>query len=130
MAVTDGPSGPDFGAILSLNNFSNQAGIKPAPLLLLVPGSGVDTDVFKGLSSQGKGFNAEGMINKLPQGRPNWAQRLGKSIRDSLAADAKKANDAGAPKQTDVTQMAFSQTDMSSITGPTFPRGGGDFGIS
>ena len=123
MAVGEGSSGPDFGAMLSLNNFSNQAGIKPAPLLLFIPGCGVDTDVLKGLSCKGERF--EKKVIPLAQGKKNWVQRLGASFRDSVSADCGKANKEGA-----VTQMAFNQADPSSITGPTFPRGGGsDFGL-
>jgi hypothetical protein len=54
---------------------SNSGGGAPI-IAALLPGGGRDIDVGAGLSSKGKGLNADGMMNKLPQAKPGLLASL------------------------------------------------------
>lgn len=65
-------------------------GAKGIPLLAgLLPGGGRDADVTSGPTLKGKGFNADGMITRLPQGKPKLADKMFQAIA-GMSEDFKK----------------------------------------
>lgn len=123
MAVGDGPSGPDFAAMLSLNNFSAQSGGKGIVLLAgILPAGAKDIDVTAGFTLKGKGLNADATPIKLGNARPGMISKLladmgltGKDVAEGVA----KVGQAGA-----VQQMPFQQVaSIADITGPGLPGG-------
>ena len=96
----------------SLLQSSQGAGGKIAPVLAgILPGGGKDIDIGASLSVKGKGFNGDGMVNKLPQAKPGFLKDLlakmgvtGPEILEGM----KKVAQAG-PVQ---------QASLESITGP------------
>jgi hypothetical protein len=120
--MADGPTGPDFGAMLALINASQgQGGSGCAPILM---GVKLDVNMGANLSIQGKGFNSDGMIAKLPQGKPGLVAKLLKDMGCSgaeILEGMKKVSQA-APVQ---------QANMASITGSDAGHGlGGGFAAS
>lgn len=124
--MADGPTGPDFGAMLSLINASRGAGggSGVAPILM---GCRLDQNVGAGLSLQGKGLNADGMVNKLPQGRPgpvaNFLKNIGLSGPEILEGMRKVAQ-AGAVREASIAEI----TGQNHGLGRSF-SGGSDIGI-
>ncbi len=120
MAFGDPPSGPDFGAMLALINASQgQGGSGSAPILF---GARLECNVGSGLTPQGKGFNCDGIMNKLPQGKPGILAKLLKDCGftgSDIAAGLKKCADA-APAQ----QAAFQQASQAELFGQGGPTGG------
>lgn len=124
--MADGPTGPDFGAMLSLINASRGpgGGSGVAPILM---GCRLEENVGAGLSLQGKGLNADGMVNKLPQSRPgpvaNFLRSIGFSGSEILDGMRKVAQ-AGAVREASITDI----TGQSHGLGRSLP-GGSDIGI-
>ena len=115
-----------------------QGGSGNAPLLF---GARLEANVGSALSPQGKGLNSDGMINKLPQGRPGTFAKLLKDIGftgSDIAAGLKKVADAAPPQQ-----AAFQQASQAELFGQGGPSGssfasaisagpsaGGDIGVA
>lgn len=122
MAFGDPPTGPDFGAMLALNNFTNQQNGKPAPILCFLPGGGADVNI-KQLSCQGNGFNIDAMPVRFSQARPGWLAKIladmgctSQNLTEGFSNAAK-----GAPLQ----QIPFQQVNnITEITGPGLPGAG------
>jgi hypothetical protein len=123
MAIGDGPSGPDFGAMLALSNFSNQQGGKGVIVLAgVLPGGGRDIDVTGGVTLKGKGLNADATFIKPAQAKPGFIAKLladmGLTSQNLNEGVSKVAQ--GAPVQ----QMPFQQINsITEITGHGLPGG-------
>ncbi len=121
--MADGPTGPDFGALLSLIKSSEgQGGSGCAPILM---GLRLDQNVGAGLTIQGRGFG-EKMVNQLPQGKLGLFASLFKQMgltREEVCGGLQKINSAGA-----LQPMPFQQASIADINGPgPLPGGGGSF---
>ena len=93
-------------------------GAKGIPLLAgLLPGGGRDADVTSGLTLKGKGFNADGMITRLPRGKTKLADKFLQAIA-SVHEDCKKAAQG---------VQAIYSGDLPSGSLPGAPAGGGSF---
>ncbi len=108
--MADGSTGPDFGAMLALKNFSSQtsSGGRPVIIAALLPGGGSDVNVGQGLSLQGKGLNADATFKITAQPRPGMLANLIKSMgadRQSIMEGLKKVGDAGAVRQASQTEL-------------------------
>lgn len=94
-------------------------GAKGIPLLAgLLPGGGRDADVTSGVTLKGKGFNADGMINRLPQGgKPKLADKFLQAI-SGMGEDFKKMAQSANVMYTG---------DLPNGSLPGAPAGGGSF---
>ena len=122
--MADGPTGPDFGAMLSLINAScGQGGSSGnAPILM-----GLRDVQFTNFKLPAGICSADGMVNKLPQARPGPIASLLKSmglIGPEVLAGISKVAQAGAVHQASITDI----TGQSHGLGRSLP-GGSDIGI-
>ena len=133
MAFGDPPSGPDFGAMLSLIKASQgQGGSGCAPILL---GVRLECNVGAPLSIQGRGLNYDSMICKSAQARPGLLAKLLKDAgfdRGEIAEGIKKCADAAHPQQAVFREASQAELFGQGGSGGGFvqglgmsPRGGG-----
>ena len=97
--MADGQAPDQTQALLQMQSMIAAAagnGAKGLPMFAgILPGGGKPIDVGASLSLKGKAFNTDGMVNKLPQGKPRAADKLFNVVA-SLGEDFKKmAQSAG-----------------------------------
>ena len=131
--MADGPTGPDFGAMLALNRFSQQSNGSGRPVIIaaILPGGGADVNVGQQLSSQNGGLKFDATFKATAQARPGMFRKLladmgvsGSGIMDGM----KKVGDAGAPRQinsiTEIQGQASTGGSSGSFVDNLGPRGG------
>ena len=134
--MADGPTGPDFGAMLALNRFSQQGGGGGSPVIIaaVLPGGGKDIDVGRGASL--KTGHGDSTFKATAQSRPGMLASLIKSMGldgQSIMDGMKKVGDAGAVRQinsiTEIQGQAATGGGSGSFVDNLGPRGGSDFSI-
>lgn len=103
-------------------------GAKGIPLLAgLLPGGARDVDVTSGVTLKGKGLNADGMINRLPQGRPRLADKMFQAIAGMSEDFKKMAQSANVMYTGDLPNGSLpgAPTGGGSFVDSIGPRGGG-----